>query len=175
MDKTDFALENYKNIQELIKFIDQKASILLVVYSLIISGFISVMSDFKIVNPFKYSSTKELVITLIMMVLSILLVVLLIYQLYLIIYRVLLPRKPKYYSTSKKSLYYFNHISEFTKKEFIISFNKLDNEKIMTTILEQIYEVSNILKQKEKAFFKATKVLFFSCILLVLNIFLTII
>lgn len=40
MDKTTFAFESFKNIQDLIKFVDQKSSAVLVVTGLIFTGYI---------------------------------------------------------------------------------------------------------------------------------------
>ena len=40
MDKINFAFESFKNIQDLIKFVDQKSSAVLVVAGLIFTGYI---------------------------------------------------------------------------------------------------------------------------------------
>jgi len=46
MDKINFSLESYKNIQELIKFTDQKAGVLLVISGIVLSTFLQFSNKF---------------------------------------------------------------------------------------------------------------------------------
>jgi len=46
MDKTTFAFESFKNIQDLIKFADQKSSAVLVVAGLTFTGYIQFLNGF---------------------------------------------------------------------------------------------------------------------------------
>ncbi len=53
MDKINYALESFKNIQDLIKFADQKAGAILVVIGLIFTAFVQYLSNLtsSLTNP----------------------------------------------------------------------------------------------------------------------------
>jgi hypothetical protein len=167
--KISFAIENFKNIQELIRFMDQKAGVLLIMYSCVVSTFIEFSKGLCFINPFVYKNTLISIFTFIT---GICLIILCLYQIYCIIFKIILPRKAHNYNSNETCLYYFGHIANFNKGQFLNEFNQLNDAKILEVILGQIYEVSKIMKQKSENFITAAKCLFCSVIILLLYILL---
>ena len=65
MNKPEYALESFKNIQDLIKFADQKAGALLVVIGLVFTAFVQYLEKLTFSTDCITSAKSELVITLI--------------------------------------------------------------------------------------------------------------
>jgi len=166
MNKIEFALEDFKNIQELIKFIDQKSGFLLVIQSILVSIFVNIFDNSVLINPFLISENLDFFKSIILFLLSLSFIIILIIQIYKIIFEILLPKKAINYKNDEKSLFYYEHITRFERDEFCKTYNTLDEEKILSTILFQIYEVSKIMKAKETSYTIATKLLFMSTIIL---------
>lgn len=163
MKKNEILLESYKNIQNLINLMDQKAGFILIICMASITMF--------------YDNLKNHVITfenlefieIIIFIVSFLIFLLFLILLYFIIIRILLPRK-----TNKKalqnSLLYYKVIAESDK----ISFDKtFDNEKKYAEILsEDLRALSVILNKKEYFVSASLKLLMLKILLIILGLFL---
>lgn len=167
MDKITFALEDFKNIQDLIKFIDQKAGIVLVFYGFIVTAIIEIIKTVTLTNPF-ILSTYKMIMTLLSYTSGITLFGILVYQVYYIIFHVINPKVASNYCNGERCLYYYEHISKMNKGQFKNSFIKLSDDNMLDEILGQIYEVSQILNKKRDNFCKVTKCLYFTIIILLL-------
>jgi len=171
MDKVIFALENFKNIQELIKFIDQKAGAILVLYGFIIAAFIEFTNRLFLVNPFEIGDYKKSLISIMTFVSGLALVLILLYQLYSILFDIIKPRLAKNYSKNEYSLFYFEHIAHIDKKVIIADYENITEERMLAEVIGQVYEVSKIMKKKVKKLAQIVKFFFLSIILLLIFIF----
>lgn len=160
MEKYDFALESYKNTQELIKFIDQKTAGLLVITGFLISVFTSVSTGLDISDNLSFGSCTTFIFGL-----SI--IILLFYNIYLSIFKILKPRLANNYSSEKCSIYYYEHISSMSKNELYKKYDSLNPDLMLKQILDQVYEVSIILKKKTKYIGIVMNILWVSIILLI--------
>lgn len=147
MNKIEFALESFKNIQDLIKFTDQKTGAILVIGGLLFTSFIDVAKDFEVI-AFN-ESTIYGIITFISGFLTILSLAVLAY---ISIYKVLKPKKAINYDNGEYSLFYFDHIANNEKRKLVDSYQNLDENEILKCIIDQKFEVSRILKSKNDSF-----------------------
>lgn len=173
MDKDDFMLHNYTNIQELIRFIDQKAGALLIIYGFIFTATIEFAKDLKFIDPFALNSGWDTFQSILLFADGFLLLGLLIYQVYFILFEVIKPRQAKNYTQEERSVLYFDHISKWSKEQFVINVVNISNEEIKKEFLGQIYENSCILSQKSDKFNSILKYLFVTMFCLLLFIYLS--
>lgn len=168
MDRTSFALEDFRNIQDLIKFIDQKAGAVLLVFGFILTAFIDFARDMVIISPKGANA-----ISIVTFIAGLVLVVDLIYQIYFILFKVIDPQKAKNYCSNEKCLFYFEHIASMEKEHFMKQFSDMDEDDIEKEILGQVYEVAKILDNKRNNFCISLRHLYGSAILLLVFILLT--
>lgn len=172
MEKLEFAIEKFKNMQELIRFIDQKAGALLVIYGFILTVFVDFAKKLEFVNPAKYKEFLPFFQSILICVVGMGLIVMLLWKIYIIVYKVLRPRGAKNYSNGKLSLHYFDHITQLGKDRYKQLFNDLPDNLLVEEILDQVYEVSTILKRKSDNLNKVLNSFFSSILLLLFFIFL---
>lgn len=165
MEKIEYALESFKNIQDLIKFIDQKSGAVLVIAGLIFTGYVEFIKDLKLVESNPYS-----LIEIVTFVSSLLTLITLIVVIYISIFKVLKPRLAVNYKEDEASLFYFEHLEKMGKTEIINNYESLDDSKKLTYIIEQQFEVSKILKQKTKFLSISFNWLFASVLFLIIFI-----
>lgn len=155
MEKHDFALESFKNIQELIRFIDQKSGAVLLVSGLILTAFLEYSKelgfDYKNISytgffTFLFGMTT---------------IFLLVYVIYLSIFKILRPRLAKYYPDSE-SLIYFEHLAAMDRTVIPERFNNLTDDIILKNITDQIFEISKILTSKTNELHNSMNYLFYS-------------
>lgn len=160
MDKILYLLENYKNIQEQIKFVDQKTSFVAVFYILL-------LTFFKDTSEILVLKKNPNAIELILLIVAIIFLLHMGWQLYLILFKIIRPRIARNYSIKGSSTFYYEHIWQMGKNNFKskILNNNLNEKKEIT---DQIYEVSNILTKKTLYFKKIINHLYISLILVVL-------
>ena len=143
MDKFIFALESFKNIQDLIKFIDQKSSAVLVVTGLIFTGYTQFLegliftSNFNSLGFLTFISSLSTLISLLIVI-------------YISIYKVLKPRVATHYTANEYSLFYYEHIYQIGKDNILKQYNNLNSDVILKNIIDQQHEVSHILSKKTK-------------------------
>ncbi len=171
MDKNELLFHNHTNIQELIRFIDQKAAALLVVYGFIFTATVEFSKDLKFVNPFTFKSGWETFQSSILLAIGLLLLILLIYQVYFVLFRIIRPRAANNYNQEEASVLYFDHISKKEKQVFVTSYVNLSEADLQKEMLEQIYEISCILSRKSEKFNWVLKFLFATIIVLLLFIY----
>lgn len=165
MDKNVFALESFKNIQELIKFTDQKTGGVLVVLGLVLTVFLSCVDKLNFNND--YSSKVKIIV----IISGIITIGLVIYTVYVSIFNILRPRLANHYSGNDASLLYFQHLASMTDKTAMFEkFKALNDESILRTISDQIFEVSKILDKKIAELHKSMNFLFYSIISLLIFI-----
>lgn len=150
MDKTDFLLEDFKNIQDLIKFADQKAAAILVVCGIILSVFMEFTKPLSIISIDTLSQAENPVINISIFLTGLILSSLLLVILCICIFKVLKPKFANHYSENSKSMFYFEHIAKMEKSEFIEMTNSLSEDTINNNLSDQIYEISKILLCKNK-------------------------
>ena len=166
MEKQVFALESFKNIQELIKFLDQKSGAVLLVSGLILTVFL----EFSKVLVFNFESFSYA--SVVTFAFGLTTSASLIYTIYLSIFRILRPRLAMHYCGNECSLLYFNHLSTMSDKPTMLEeFKKLDDESILKNLTDQIFEVSKVLDTKVAELHSAMNYLFFSVISLMIFIF----
>lgn len=157
MDKISYALESFKNIQDLIKFADQKAGAILVIIGLIFTAFVQCLGNltFSINNP-----TFLSVLTFIAGIGTI---ICLSFVIYYSIFKILKPRFAKNYQDGELSTFYFEHISK-ESKNIHTKFETITEEIMLKDILDQKIEVSSILIEKNQNLSISFVWLFFSLI-----------
>ncbi len=173
MDKYQMVQYNHSNIQDLIRFMDQKAGALLVVYGFILTTLIESTKNLKLVNPFEFDSLSKSIVSSITFILGAWLLFILLYQIYVVLYQIIKPRKAKNYSQEEVSTNYYIHISQTKKEKYIESYFGLTSEKAEKELLDQVYEIACILDEKSKRFNVAIKLLYQSILILLTFIFLT--
>ncbi|WP_288843201.1 hypothetical protein [uncultured Deefgea sp.] len=166
MDKYDFALESFKNVQELIKFVDQKSGAVLVVSGLVLTAYL----EFSKILYLNFSNVSFFgVVTFILGLVSVFLLMLI---LHISIFKVLRPRLASAYAGDKLSLLYFNHLSlSKDKEELFCRFNSLSEDVVLINFTDQIFEVSKILELKILYLNKSMSFLFFSVVSVVFFVF----
>lgn len=162
MEKHDFALESFKNIQELIRFIDQKAGAVLVISGLILTIFLEFSKELVFVWSISIMGSMTFIFGLAT-------VSLLTYVIYLSIV-VITPKLAENYTNSECSLFYFEHLAQKGKTEINLIFESLQEEIILKHIIDQSCEVSKILNEKTKKVQFSMKILFYSIVTLLLFI-----
>lgn len=155
MEQQNFALESFKNIQELIRFIDQKSGAVLLVSGLIMTAFLEFSKD--LIFNFK-SITPTGAFTFLFGVSTVLL---LIYVIYLSIFKILRPRLAKFYSDGD-SLFYFGHLAHMDRNNMLDNFKNIDDQAMLKNLSEQIFEASRILNTKTNELHNSMKYLYFS-------------
>jgi Family of unknown function (DUF5706) len=159
MDKQEFALESFKNIQELIRFIDQKSGAVLVVAGLILTVYLEFSKEL----VFKFSNISF--VNAITFIFGVTTGLLLVYVIYLSILKILIPRLAKHYEGSELSLLYFNHLATMADKSVVLEqFNKLNDVSILKNLTDQIFEISKILDMKIIQLNKSMNCLFYSIV-----------
>jgi len=143
MDKVEYAIENFKNMQELIRFADQKAGAIVVVYGFIVTATYESSKGLDLVAP---SSTN--INGLLTFVVGFGLVSIILYQIHFILCSILRPKLAGDYKPGDSCLYYFEHVAAKNKAEILSCFAKLDDNTMLSDVGSQIYEVSNTLTTK---------------------------
>ncbi len=168
MDNHTFTLESFKNIQELIKFTDQKSGGVLVVAGLELTVFLSV------IDKLAFNKNYTGVLSISAFVLGVITAALLILTIYFSVFKVLRPQLAKHYSGNDASLFYFSHLASMTDKTGMFEqFRNLNDDSILRNLTDQIFEISKIMNRKISALRASMNLLFYSIISLVLFILIT--
>lgn len=167
MTKTDFSLENLKNVQDLIKFVDQKASALLVVYGLILALFIETAKSFFLKFP-PNSLFGGPILTIFVFLLGIVLFCVLITQICYLLFFVFKPKMAQNYIQEEKSVFYYEHISDFKRSDFIKKINSLTETQMLEEINKQVFEVAKIMNTKSHKLCVTINLCFWSIGILIL-------
>jgi len=149
-----FFQEELKRISEWIRFTDQKAALVAVYYSALIS-FLVVKKDI-IVICLKQLSLGELFILNSILFLLLIFITLGIFYLFSSIF----PRLKNHFN--KKSLFYFGTISRMEFLNFIEKMGSLSEDEMKKQIIEQIYILSVIADQKMNNIQNSIRCLFVS-------------
>lgn len=165
MKKEEFALESYRNLQELIKFIDQKASLLLVITGAIIPIFLEISKNLFFIKPKRF-------IEILVLIFGVLVILTIACQLYFIVFRIIGVRKPKHYSSKEQSLFYYGHIIQKDKSDFMSKLNNLTDKAIMNEISSQVYEVAHIMDSKSENFRIASYLFLIEIVMFLIYVFL---
>ncbi|MBC6695800.1 hypothetical protein H9L25_03315 [Terrisporobacter mayombei] len=155
-------LENFKNIQELIKFADQKASGLLVVYGFLITIYINFFEDTKFIG-LQEASIKNWMILLLGLVFCITMIV----QIFYVVFKIIVPRKASNYENEAKCTFYYEHVAKMGKINFIELIRNESIDSNIDDVASQIYEISRILDKKYENIRFCIKLLILSVISLI--------
>lgn len=155
---------SFNNVQDLIKFTDQKIAAVLVVCGIKISIF---FDHIKLLN---FDSSNVSLYSVLIFVLGFAFIVITILIFYLSIIKVLKPGFAKFYNSSSYSTYYFEHIALNNKKELYKNIKKSTPKIIKYELTDQLYEVSKILYRKNKNCSKIMVLLFTNIIILCIYI-----
>lgn len=170
MNKHELLQFNHSNIQDLIKFIDQKAGALLIIYGFLFTATIEFAKDLEFINPFMLNEPIKSLFSIITFISGLAIIILLIYQIYIVLFEIIKPRGAKNYTQEEQSIIYFDHISKRSKTEFLSYFNQISDddfgEIIEKELIQQVYEISCIMKSKSEKFNEVLKFLFISVFLL---------
>lgn len=167
MEKSTYLLASYKNIQELIRFTDQKIGAVLVLCGIQLTLFWSNGDSLSFLS-------KELNLLQILINLSgIIFILLIVAILYLSIVKILKPRFARNYKEDEYTCLYFNHIASEGKHRFDLAVQDLDEKQIREELKDQIYEISKILSLKNRYCSIVMMLLFISILILTLYIFAT--
>lgn len=161
MKKADYLLESFKNVQELIRFTDQKVGAVLVLCSIEITIFL------KVVESVTISLQNASILGILSFIFGLIFFATLSIILIISILKVLKPRYAKHYSNGKFSNFYFEHIA-LNKKEIL--HQSLDNLNIKENLEDQLFEVSKILYKKNQYFTIVMNILSINIITLLLFI-----
>lgn len=86
MNRSDFLINNFNNIQEILRYFEQKANILLVIYGFIATGYLSVVKELRFINFKLIDSTLEIAKYIIILMISLSILIILILQLYILVF-----------------------------------------------------------------------------------------
>ena len=157
-EKCSLAIENFKNIQELIRFIDQKTNFIFIIIGFLITIFLEISKNFIFVNPNIYSGS-ELILSWIILIFGTCFIFSILYQFYIILFKIIFSRKAKNSNKKFQSLFYCDDICKKKMPAFINDFRIASDKKIIDSILSQVYEVANIFNEKNKNYCKSIKML----------------
>jgi hypothetical protein len=165
MDKYAFTLESYKNIQELIRFTDQKSGGVIVVAGLELTVFLNFID--KLGFNKDYTSLASVAVFLFGIITAILLAI----TIYISIFKVVRPRLANQYNAYEISLFYFNHLASAKNKTVMFNqFNNVTNDSILRNLTDQIFEVSKIMTAKTNGLYYSMTTLLYSMLTLSLFI-----
>jgi len=167
-DRLTFALESFKNIQDLIKFVDQKSGAILVVTGLIFTGYIQFVEGLIFVEPNKVGLLGKLTFLA-----SLSTFICLFLVVYINIFKVLKPRKAKNYKKDESSLFYYEHIFDTGKVEILNRYESIEENVMLKNIIDQQHEIAGILKLKTHALNKSLNWLFASVLSVMMFILLS--
>jgi hypothetical protein len=138
-------LENLKNIQEMIRFADQKAGAVLVVYGFLITVYSETGKG--LIFSFK-SATPMGISTFIVGAVS---GGYILGEVIRILLNIVRPRLATGYNSNERCLYYFDHIVRCTRQELVDSILNINEATMIADIATQIHENSKVLNAKLEA------------------------
>lgn len=159
MDKIQFSLESFRNIQELIRFIDQKAGAVFVIAGLIFTGFFDFSKELSFIDIKNWTF-----LSLATFITGTSTVILLICVFYISIFKVLKPSLAKNYSLKEYSLFYYEHLVSLGKENIEKKYGDLTKTDMLKYINDQQFEVSKILNKKTKSLATSFVLLFVAII-----------
>lgn len=173
MNKILNAFDNLKLTQDLVKFIDTKANILLVLYGLIITNYLRQYGGTVFINPLRFEASWLRLLAWCDMAVGLSFWALIAFQLYHIIFGIISPRLSDCDTAGECSSFYFEHIARTDRESYKQHFMALDEDAATGQVLDQIHAVSTILSEKTRHFKIAVRCLFPSLLLLLLYFILT--
>ena len=174
MKKLEYTLANFKNVQDLIKYQDQKTAAILVIVSILISVFLEISKGLEIIEPERLLSTTLTFWNIGCFITGFVFIALAVYIFYICIFQVLKPKFIKKYDDSKNSTFYFGHIADSKLNDFRARISTIKEEEMLNDVTGQLFEVSNILQNKASRCSKAMSYLFCCIVTLILYLFTTI-
>jgi len=162
LNKVVFALESLKNMQDLIKFSDQKAAAILVVSGVLFTAFFRFSNEMTILLNRNFTLEYFIVIGLLLVM-----GISLFSVFYIVGFRVLKPRLAKSYN-GDLSLYYFEHLSFMGKEKIKEKYSWLNEEQMLIHLIEQQYELAMILEKKMSNLDMSFRLLFVSILSFIL-------
>jgi hypothetical protein len=156
MDRDTFVMEGLKNMQELIRFMDQKAGAAFLFCSLTLTVFVEIS------KRLQFSGHPNLIGIVSLISGSIFLIILL-WEYHTLIIRIVRPRLARHYGDGNTSTFYFEHIAKMKKEEYVQAISTCE---ITSEIVHQSYEVASALNEKINRLSSAIKGLYFMVVAL---------
>ncbi len=160
MDSVEYLRASFTNIQELIRFTDQKVASALIVSGIEIGIFYELSKDMAI------SIANASILPIVSAILGAAFVVTMVVMLCTSIFGVLRPRTAKHYKGNEYSTFYYEHIARFDKATLETAIQKLDGETQEAELAGQLYEVAKILDKKNRNCSRVLALLFASILIL---------
>lgn len=168
MDKIAYSIESFKNIQDLIKFADQKASAVLVLTGLILTEYIQFLGGLKLCDLEHIYFFRVLTF-----IVSVTTFTSLLFVVYKTIFDVPKPKTANHYDKEELSLFYYEHIYHAGKNKISDEYENINENIMLKNIIDQQHEISAILKRKTIALDKIFNWLFVSIISVIIFIFIS--
>ncbi len=148
MDMTARIFDNLKILQDIVRFIDTKASVLLVVDGVFITAFLKISDGLTFVGVQGAINFQNSFASFCPFVFGCIFASVFLCQVYVIVFKVIVPRSACGYHGSEKSLVYFGHICSMKRHEFKECYCRLNEEDLIQHLLDQIHEISGIINVK---------------------------
>jgi len=161
MDRIEYIKASFDNIQELIRFTDQKIGSVLVVYGIEITIF------YELSKVATFSLGNVSLIAVFAMIFGALFVISMLVILYISILGILRPRSARHYNNDQYSTHYFEHIALSSKEMLTKHIGKLTDKVQIQELSEQLFEVARILHEKNSRCSRVMVLLFCNIIFLV--------
>lgn len=145
MNKVQFSLESFKNIQDLIKFTDQKTGAVLVLSGVLLTALFRVLRELVFIPPLQATFIEIITFIFGLMTFTSLFIIV-----YISINKILKPRLAKNYNSDDSSIFYFEHLSKLGKENIYLKYAELKEDDMIRFIVDQQYEISKILELKIK-------------------------
>lgn len=171
LSKYSFTIDAFKNIQEMIRFMDQKSSAMLVIFGFILTTFVNTASRLNFINPFILPWWNGILSSLTFLI-GLATLILMLLKIKILVNDILRPRKAVHYLPENISLFYYEHIKLLGKDQYVSEIYQMPEERAEQEIAEQIYEISHILSIKTNNLHSVMTGMFYTVGLLLLFIFL---
>jgi hypothetical protein len=157
-----YEIDSFKNIQELIRFSDQKAGVMLVVQGVFMTLFFRSFGPSLEVLSLVGKVDRSTYMTYTVAVISILFVVSGALVFWLCLHCVIRPKLAGEDVKCPGPLFYFETISRMSPRNFERNYNKLNEEEVESQILEQTHIIAERMTEKTGKLNHAADCLLFS-------------
>ncbi len=141
----DFVKTINSNLSDQIKLADTKASWVFSVLGLLTAVLTNILSKFKLIELMQPKVFVFAIIAIISLILAFKHIILVMY--------------PRTSPGNKGGIFYFRDITSSTKEEYLQTLNDVDEERIITSLRAQAYELARITEKK----FVSLKIAIISC------------
>lgn len=157
MDKIEYAKSSFTNVQELIRFIDQKIGAALVVLGIEITAYIEVTKPLQFTCHPTFMGWVALIVSFCFVSLTSI-------AIYISIIKVIRPRYSNTYTPTDYCAYYFDHIALGSKQQLEGHLNTITDATQLNELSSQLFSVSEIMRKKQNACYSVMNYLLLSLV-----------